>query len=103
MKHKAILILGSGLAAALAIAGCQHGLAHASGSATEPAPTAPAPFSTPPVLAGTPDVATLVARVRPAVVNITTTQERKGGPNVSFDVPFDPFGGMLPGMRRHPG
>jgi serine protease Do len=103
MKHKAILILGSGLSAALAIAGCQHGLAHASGSATEPAPTAPAPFTTPPILAGTPDVATLVARVRPAVVNITTTHELKGGPNVSFDGPFDPFGGMLPGMRRHPG
>jgi serine protease Do len=105
MKHKAILALGSAIVGTLAIFGCQHGLAHASGSATEPAPTAPAPFVTPPVLAGTPDVATLVARVRPAVVNITTTHEIKGGP-VSFEGPFPfelgPFGG-LPGMRRRPG
>jgi serine protease Do len=106
MKHKAILALTSGLAVALAIAGCQHGLAHAASSSAEPAPTSAAPFTTPPVLAGTPDVATLVARVRPAVVNITTTHERRGEPNVSFDgqSPFDlgPFGQLLPGMRRHP-
>ena len=106
MKHKAFLVLGSGLATALAIAGCQHGLAHASGSAAEPAATAPAPFATPPVLAGTPDVATLVARVRPAVVNITTTHDVKGDPNVSFGGPFPfelgPFGGPS-AMRRHPG
>jgi serine protease Do len=105
MRHKAIVVLGSGLATALAIAGCQHGLAHASSSSAEPAPTSAAPFATPPVLAGTPDVATLVARVRPAVVNITTTQELKGGPNVSFEGPFDlgPFSGLLPGMHMRPG
>ena len=39
----------------------------------------PAPFATPPVLPGTPDVATLVARVKPAVVNITTIHEVKVG------------------------
>jgi serine protease Do len=53
--------------------GCQH-----SASASPPAEAtaqAPAPFATPPVLAGTPDVATLVAKVKPAVVNITTVQE----------------------------
>ena len=34
-----------------------------------------APFATPPVLAGTADIATLAAKVKPAVVNITTVHE----------------------------
>ena len=61
--------------AALALSvgtGCQG-----SASAAQPpeaAPQTPAPFATPPVLPGTPDVATLVARVKPSVVNITTVQ-----------------------------
>ena len=38
-------------------------------------PAAPPPFSSPPVLAGTPDVPTLVAAVRPSVVNITSEAE----------------------------
>lgn len=104
MKNKA-LVLYSSVATALAVAGCHYGLAHASGSLSEPVPVSPAPFATPPVLAGTPDVATLVARVRPAVVNIMTTHEMRGVPNMSFDgFPFEfgPFGGF-PGMRRHPG
>src|SRR3954447_8572865 len=35
------------------------------------------PFSSPPVLSGVPDVATLVERVRPAVVNITVTEDSR--------------------------
>jgi serine protease Do len=48
-------------------------------------PAAPAPFPTPPVLPGTPDIPALVASVRPAVVNITSEQEirRRGA--------IDPF------------
>jgi serine protease Do len=53
--------------------GCSHS-ANA-GGAPEAAPNAPAPFATPPTLSGAPDVATLVAKVRPAVVNITSTHE----------------------------
>ncbi len=107
MKNKA-LVLYSGFAAALTVAGCHYGLAHASGAGAEPLAVSPAPFATPPVLAGTPDVATLVARVRPAVVNITTTHEVRGAPNISFDGPlpfdFNPFGGGgFPGLHRHPG
>jgi serine protease Do len=49
--------------------------------------SAPAPFTTPPVLAGTPDVAALVAKVKPAVVNITVTQELRVRP----EDPFAPF------------
>src|SRR5690349_3131513 len=62
-----------------------------------------APFRSPPVLPGAPDVASLVARVRPAVVNITVTSEsRPLGP--TSQIPFDfffghrgPFGGGPPG------
>jgi serine protease Do len=70
---------------ALALAfgtGCQH-----SASAAPPGESVaqtPAPFATPPVLPGTPDVATLVAKVKPAVVNITTVTEMKM-PRSNFD------------------
>jgi serine protease Do len=57
--------------------GCQHAASAASGQ--DGVPQTPAPFATPPVLTGTPDVATLVAKVKPAVVNITTVQEVKVG------------------------
>jgi serine protease Do len=114
MNHKALFV-SAGLVAALAAAGCQHALAQAAGSAAEPVPGAasspqgalagstPAPFATPPVLTGMPDVATIVARVRPAVVNITT--EMKASPNVAFDSPFElgPFGNFFHGGRRPPG
>jgi serine protease Do len=66
--------------------GCQH-----AASAAPPGggvAQTPAPFATPPVLPGTPDVATLVAKVKPAVVNITTVTETKM-PRSNFD-----FGGM---------
>ena len=42
------------------------------------ATVAPRPFASPPVLAGTPDVATLAAKVTPSVVNITTVHEGRG-------------------------
>jgi serine protease Do len=61
------LVLGTGF-----VTGCQHS---AAASAPDGLAQTPAPFATPPVLAGTPDVATLVAKVRPAVVNITTVHE----------------------------
>jgi serine protease Do len=70
--------------------------------ASEAVPSAPAPFATPPLLAGTPDVAALVARVKPSVVNITTTHDvhpAKLDDNFPFapgNQPFMPFG---PGRR----
>ncbi len=58
-----------------------------------------APFATPPVLPGTPDVAALVARVNPTVVNVTTVHEIRQ-PNNEFDWPFDFFfGPKAPGQR----
>jgi serine protease Do len=58
-----------------------------------PAPPSSLVLQTPPVLPGTPDVPSLVLRVRPGVVNITTTQElRSRGP-------FDPFEFFF-GQRR---
>src|SRR5580692_12596245 len=62
--------------------GCSR--AHAAGNT---ASQTPAPFATPPVLPGTPDVATLVARVKPGVVNITTTHNVRT-PRVDFEAPF---------------
>jgi serine protease Do len=67
------LVPVTGLALILAT-GCQHA---AAASAQDGIAQTPAPFATPPVLAGTPDVATLVAKVRPSVVNITTVHEVK--------------------------
>jgi serine protease Do len=66
-----------------------------------PVPSAPAPFASPPMLAGTPDVAGLVAKVNPTVVNITTVHEVQR-PNVEFDFPFDFFGQMVPPEARRP-
>jgi serine protease Do len=83
--------------AALALSsgtGCQH---TASAASPPDAPQAKAPFSTPPVLPGTPDVATLVAKVKPSVVNITTVQQVKV-PHVDFPG----FGDMFPFLRRGP-
>jgi serine protease Do len=80
-------------------AGCRHDVAEAAPAAPPPAPilpSTPAPFASPPVLPGTPDVATLVAKVTPAVVNITTIHDVRV-PQQDFDFPFgfDPFG-MFP-------
>src|SRR5262245_24004474 len=84
------------LATALGIgAGCQRHFAQAANPTPVLAagPATPAPFATPPVLPGTPDVATLVAKVTPAVVNITTIHDVHA-PQQEFDFPFgfDPFG-----------
>ena len=84
--------------------GCQH-----SASAAAPpdsTPQTPAPFATPPVLPGTPDVATLVAKVRPAVVNITTVQQvhmphgEFGFPDLGNLFPFFNQGPSTGPMRR---
>jgi serine protease Do len=86
------------LAGAVGIgAGCQRHLAEAAGPVTA-APQAP--FASPPLLAGTPDVATLVARIAPAVVNITTIHEIRGGRSEEFPFGFDPFGMFPPSGRR---
>jgi serine protease Do len=85
------------LATALGLAaGCQRHFAQAANptqGTLAAAPTTPAPFTTPPVLPGTPDVATLVAKVTPAVVNITTVHDIHA-PQQEFEFPFgfDPFG-----------
>ncbi|HZU84151.1 MAG TPA: trypsin-like peptidase domain-containing protein, partial [Polyangiaceae bacterium] len=87
---------------ALALAfgtGCQHAASAAApqdSSSQGPA----APFSSPPVLPGTPDVATLVAKVKPSVVNITTVQEVRV-PRGDFGFPG--FEDMLPFFRQGPG
>jgi serine protease Do len=90
------------LALSLSATGCQH-----AASAAPPAdgvPQTPAPFATPPLLTGTPDVATLVAKVKPSVVNITTVQAVKVPhgemPELGQLFPFlDPR--QTPGLRRH--
>ncbi len=53
-----------------------------------------APFATPPVLSGTPDIAALVAKVKPAVVSITTTHQIKarGRTATGQGGAVDPFG-----------
>jgi serine protease Do len=91
--------------AALALStgtGCQGSAAAA--SPPEATPQTPAPFATPPVLPGTPDVATLVARVKPSVVNITTVQSVKT-PQMEMPDLGDlfPFFNQGPGAHRSPG
>jgi len=53
-------------------AGCQH-----AATASQTAVTQPPPFTNPPMLTGAPDVAALVAKVKPAVVAISTTRDVK--------------------------
>ena len=71
----------------LILGGCQHSAA--ASSPQDPMPQTPAPFASPPVLPGTPDIATLAARVKPAVVNITTVQEVRT-PHAGFNAPDMP-------------
>ena len=84
-------------------AGCQPRSARAqfeSGQKTTTSP-APAPLAAPPMLPGTPDVATLVSKVKPAVVNVTVTQaktQRRDG----MPFGFGPFGGFNPFGRQGP-
>jgi serine protease Do len=94
MKRSTTALGGLGLVGLLAIfLGCQHNVAQAAGAG--PAPTSPAPFANVPVLPGTPDIATLVAKLRPAVVNITTVHEVHA-PRMEMTFPFG-FGG-IPGF-----
>jgi serine protease Do len=86
------------LAGTLTVApGCHNPVAQAAGNVPPVAASAggaqPAPFATPPVLAGTADVATLAARVNPAVVNITTVHEMRRPQMGSLPFGFG-FGGM---------
>ncbi len=89
--------------------GCQHAAAADPQSAGAASPQAPAPFATPPVLPGTPDVATLVAKVKPSVVNITTVQEVKvpqgqfGFPGFEDLLPFFHQPNGPQGGQRHRG
>ncbi len=88
MNAKAFFRLAGG-ALVLASPGCQRHSALASSGTTQQqqalaATQQPTPFATPPVLPGTPDVATLVAKVTPSVVNVTVVQAVKRA-----DMPFD--------------
>jgi serine protease Do len=82
-------------------AGCQRSAAAA--STPDAVPQSPAPFATPPVLPGTPDIATLAARVKPAVVNITTVQAvrvaRQEVPDIGELFPFFNQGNQGPRRR----
>src|SRR5260221_902219 len=70
----------------------QTNLAAAPGPAPYPIPSTPAPFATPPLLPGTPDVAGLVEKIKPAVVNITAVHElRVPKMEDNFPFGFDPF------------
>ncbi len=95
------------LAAALGIAaGCHRQYAQAAGPSTPGQNGAPAPFAAPPVLPGTPDVASLVAKVTTGVVNITTIHDIRAPqqqPDFDFPFGFDPFGGGVPRGRRRGG
>jgi len=56
----------------------------------------PAPFATPPVLPGAPDIATLAAAVTPSVVNITAIQEIRMKRDENGIDPFEFFFGARP-------
>jgi serine protease Do len=85
--------------------GCQGSASAA--SPPDSTPQTPAPFATPPVLPGTPDIATLVAKVQPSVVNITTVQAvrvpRMEMPDLGDLFPFFGQGQGPGGTRRSPG
>jgi len=67
------LLAALGIAAALAVAsGCHRRTAPPK---PEPLPQVPAPFPSAALSTGAPDIAQLVAQVRPSVVNITATHE----------------------------
>lgn len=96
------------MALAAGAAGCSQSLpvlshskaeappATASASAPPPVPQVAAPFNSPPVLKGTPDIAAIARRLQPGVVNITT-KSTVAVPAVprSFDSLFGP-------LRRRP-
>lgn len=77
------------------VSGCKSSSTAAADTASQT--PAAAPFASPPVLAGAPDVATLVAKVQPAVVNIIVEQQARRGRAMQIpDFPFDFFGGRGP-------
>ncbi|WKZ12368.1 MAG: DegQ family serine endoprotease [Gammaproteobacteria bacterium] len=77
-------------------------------AATPPEPSAttsaPAPASSPPVVAGLPDFSTLVERFGPAVVNITVKQEMRTSARGRFDDPMEssPFAPFFRGLPAPP-
>ncbi len=98
----------------LAMQGCGHGAPPAQTGGREPAPTATIastpptavfgqtapPFEQPPVLAGVPDIAALADKVKPTVVNITTSS---AAPAQQMENPFDFFFGPNgPGQGQMP-
>jgi serine protease Do len=93
----ALPLLAALAAGAAAGTGCQHRAAAAS---PESLAQTPAPFATPPVLPGTPDIATLAAKVRPSVVNITTVHEVHM-PRGDFGFPG--FEDLMPFFHQGPG
>jgi serine protease Do len=70
-------------------------------AATAASASSAAPFASPPMVNGMPDVAALVSRVNASVVNITTVHEVRQ-PSLDSDFPFEFFFGPMapPGMRR---
>jgi serine protease Do len=82
--------------------GCSARVAQAANTNSAPELSSPAPFASPPVLAGTADVATLAAKVKPAVVNITTIHEtHRAKMELPDGFPFELFGqgGRMPQQR----
>ncbi len=99
--------------------GCQHPAQAAGavppGGAVAAAPSGAvlpeiaAPFAAPVAVPGAPDIAALVAKVNPAVVNITTVHEVKAPRGAESEFPFGldpfnmfPFGGHGSGGMRRP-
>src|SRR5687768_13296619 len=74
-----------------AATGHPSALAAATPAAAEGSSATPAPFATPPLLNGTPDIAALVAKVKPSVVNITTIHDVHPA-KLDENFPFGPFG-----------
>jgi serine protease Do len=106
MKRNRTLLLSlvGALSLGLAATGCQNHVAQAASAGPTELVTQ-APFATPPVLAGTADVATLAARVKPAVVNITTMHEMHRPKMEMPDLPEEFrqfFGGGSFGGRVNP-
>lgn len=75
--------------------GCKTSSVGAGTSKVQSQETVAAPFASAPVLNGAPDVATLVAKVEPAVVNVIVEQSIKRT-SAMPDFPFDFFGGRMP-------
>lgn len=106
MNVRKVLTMGAmaGMTASLILAtGCQRNVAPEglSGETTAVTTSTAAPFTTPPMLTGTPDVATLVARVQPSVVNITIEHDVKVAQR-QLQEPFEWFFGPNRRGQRMP-